>query len=423
MLWFYLFILSISVGGFFALLVAVARTPVLSDLFPVEYFYHGLVGHVDSALIVGLYAFLIFLWHKIFKKDERVYEVALSFLGFLLIFLVSLTGQGKALWNNYIPTIIHPLFFIGLFLFFAGIFLTALRFLHTAFRAIYLGNALESIIGISVINSLLFPLSLGVSYIVLDKSLEEYGYFENLFWFPGHIHQFVNASLLIGLWILLYRMRVFNLRFLNYLLLVFPITLFIAQLYVEPKSALGLDLTNMAYAIGIGLPTIAYGVMLFVNSLKIWDFERNVLKLSILLYFFGALMGYIGVGMDLRVPAHYHTVIASILVGIMALTFIFLKEYGFIKELSKIAKAIPFFYGFGMVLFVSGLFWAGLFGTPRKLPGTDYITNVKIYLFMVLMGLGSILSVVGGSSFVLYVLRSLFGRKRYEKARGEVEKT
>ncbi len=421
MLWFYLFILSIGVGGFFALLVAIARTPVLANLFPEKYFYHGLVGHVDSALIVGLYAFLIFLWHRIFKKEEKIYEVSLSFLGFLLIFFSALTGQGKALWNNYVPTIIHPVFFMGLVLFFSGVFVTALRFLSKAIRSLYLGNALESILGISVINSILLPVSLLVSYAVVDKSLKEYGFFENLFWFPGHIHQFVNACLLIAIWILLYKEKVFNLRFLNYLLVVFPITLFLAQFYVEPKSELGLDLTKMAYAVGIGLPTIAYGVMLLVNSLKVWDFERSVIKLSILIYFFGAFMGYMGVGMDLRVPAHYHTVIASILVGIMALTLLLLKEFGFINDVPRLIKFIPFFYGFGMLLFVSGLFWAGLFGTPRKMPGTDYITNAKVYLFMAIMGLGSILSVIGGASFVLYVLKSILWRKKDEKTRGRTK--
>ena len=421
MLWFYLFVLSIGVGGFFALLVAIARTPVLANLFPEKYFYYGLVGHVDSALIVGLYAFLIFLWHKIFKKEQKIYEVSLSFLGFLSIFLTALTAQGKALWNNYVPTINHPLFFIGLILFFTGIFITALRFLPTALKKLYLGSALESILAISIINSVILPISLAFSYVFVDKSLKEYGFFENLFWFPGHIHQFVNACLLIAVWILLYQSKLFNLRFLNYLLLVFPITLLLAQFYVEPKSNLGLDLTKMAYAIGIGLPTLAYGVMLLVNSLKIWDFERSVLKLSILIYFFGAFMGYIGVGMDLRVPAHYHTVIASILVGIMALTFVYLREFGFIDTIPKFVKFIPFFYGFGMLLFVSGLFWAGLFGTPRKIPGTDYITNAKVYLFMAIMGIGSILSVVGGATFVIYVLKSILGRRRYEKTGGKTQ--
>ena len=414
MLWFYLFLLSIGVGGFFALLVAVARTPGLANFFPDKYFYHGLVGHVDSALIVGLYAFLIFLWHKTFKKEEKIYEVLLSLFGFLFIFIAALAGLGKALWNNYIPTIIHPFFFIGLVLFFGGVLLTAVRFFPAALRLMYLGNALESILSISIINSVLLPISLVVSYLVINKSLKEYGFFENLFWFPGHIHQFINACLLLAVWILLYKNKVFNLRFLNYLLIVFPITLFLAQFYVEPKSNLGMDLTKIAYAIGIGLPTLAYGIMLFINSLKILDFERNSLKLSILIYFFGAFMGYVGVGMDLRVPAHYHTVIASILVGIMALTILFLKEFGFVNTISRFVKFIPFFYGFGMFLFVSGLFWAGMFGTPRKMPGTDYITNAKVYLFMTIMGLGSILSVIGGGLFVLYVLRNIFRRRKYE---------
>ena len=414
MLWFFLFVISISVGGFFALLVAIARTPVLAEFFPPKYFYHALVGHVDSALIVGLYSFLILLWHRIFDKKEKLYEFLITFLGFLLIFVSSVGGLGKALWNNYVPTIVHPLFFAGISLFFTGIFITSLRFLPLALKLVYVGNAVESIAGISVVNSFILPISLLVSYFLTPKNLDTPIYFEAFFWFPGHIHQFVNACLLLLIWFNLYGEKPKNLRFLNLLLFAFPLVLLTAQFFLDPISE-GRKLTNFAYAVGIGIPTLIYGIYLFIKVLKDTKFFKNILKLSFLIYLFGALMGYIGVGMDLRVPAHYHTVIASILVGIMALTFKFLKEYGYIKEVGKFVKSIPFFYGFGMLLFVSGLFFAGFLGAPRKTPGTEYIQDIRIYFFMALMGLGSILSVIGGASFVLYILYSILGGRSSEE--------
>ena len=172
MLWFLLFVISISVGGFFALLVAIARTPVLTEIFPSKYFYHALVGHVDSALIVGLYSFLTLLWHRIFNKKEKVYEFLITLLGFLLIFISSAGGLGKALWNNYIPTIVHPLFFMGLILFFSGVFITSLRFLPSAVKLIYTGNSVQSVAGISVANSFIFPISLLISFFLTPKPLK-----------------------------------------------------------------------------------------------------------------------------------------------------------------------------------------------------------------------------------------------------------
>ncbi|GAB6066127.1 hypothetical protein JCM9492_12190 [Aquifex pyrophilus] len=421
MLWFYLFIVSIAVGGFFALLVAVARTPGLANLFPPEYFYHALVGHVDSALIIGLYAFLIFLWHRVFKKEDNLLFFFPGALGFLLIVVVSALGLGQALWNNYVPTVIHPLFLVGISLFFLSVFLNALRFSKEALKNFYVGTTLESVLSTTVINSLLFPITLLASYIITPKELNPYRYYEALFWFPGHIHQFVNAGLLLSLWFLLLGEGVINLRFLNTLLLTFPGVYLIAQFFMDPLSEGGRVLTKWGYAVGIGLPTIIYGVLILTKSLRRRDFYRLGLSLSVLIYFVGALMGYLIVGMDTRVPAHYHGVIASILVAVMVLTFKLLQEFGYVERLGKFIKSVPFLYGFGMLMFVAGLFWAGVFGAPRKMPGTEYIQNVKVYLFMILMGVGSILSVLGGASFVLFVLKSFLGRVRNEKEGREGE--
>jgi len=415
MLWFFLFLLSIALGGFFALLVAIARTPGLSNFFPPEYFYHGLVGHVDSALIVGLYSFLILLWHRVFKKKDHIYSFIPALLGFLLIALPAIFGLGQALWNNYVPTIIHPLFFTGVALFFLSVFLNSIRFLPQAIRNFYLGNTLEAILSTTVINSFIMPLNLLFSYFITPKSLNSYEYYEALFWFPGHTHQFVNAGLLISVWLLLLNRRVINLRFINSLLVIFPITYFIAQFFLNPLSEEARAITTWGYAVGIGIPTILYGIIIFTSALKEVNFYRAVVVLSVFLYLIGAGMGYMIVGMDTRVPAHYHTVIASILVGVMAFTFEILRSFNYVRDLSKFAKSIPFFYGFGMLLFTLGLFWAGFFGAPRKTPGTDYIQNFKVYIFMILMGMGSILSVIGGASFVLYVIKTVLGRKNYEE--------
>jgi len=415
MLWFFLFILSIAVGGSFALLVAIARTPGLADFFPPKYFYHALVGHVDSALIVGLYAFLIFLWHKVFEKKENFASFLPALLGFFMIAGSALLGLGQALWNNYVPTIIHPVFFGGVSLFFLGVFLNSARFLPIAVKNFYSGDTLRSILSTTIINSFLMPLTYLVSYFNTPKYEVPNEYFEALFWFGGHIHQFVNAGLLISVWLLLLRREVINLRFLNLLLVVFPLTFFLAQIFLNPLSPTGKGLTTWGYMVGIGLPTIIYGIISLTRAFKEMDFYRGVLVLSVSLYLLGALMGYMIVGMDTRVPAHYHTVIASILVGVMALTFKYLQELGYLERLGKFEQFVPFFYGFGMLLFVLGLFWAGVFGAPRKTPGTDYIQNAKVYLFMALMGVGSILSVIGGASYVFLVLKAFLRGRKYGK--------
>ena len=94
----------------------------------------------------------------------------------------------------------------------------------------------------------------------------------------------------------------------------------------------------------------------------------------------------------------------------MVLTYHHLRELGFIKDFPKLVKAQPYLYGIGMILFVIGLFWSGYFGAPRKTPGTGYIESMEVYVFMLLMGLGSVLSVLGGIIFVGFVLYSIIRR-------------
>jgi len=412
--WFYLFILSIGSGGFFALLVALARTPGIADFLPPKLFYHWLIGHVDLALIFGLLSFLIFLWHRILSKEGKPHEVLLSYAGALLIFLSALLGLGKPVHNNYIPTIVHPIFFTGVSLFFLGLFLTSLRFLKVALRNLLSEDSVKGFLSVSIVLSSFLPIALFISYLKTPHLEEIYLYFERLYWLPGHIHQFINATLLLSSWTLIAKLssgkspRSFGL--INLWLLVFPLIYFVLQILVDNSISEGIKrVTTLGYAVGIGFPTLLYAGYLLLRFSFRKDFLSNALGLSVLIYILGALMGYLIAGSDLRIPAHYHGVIASILISLMVLTYHFLREMGFIKELPKAVKIQPYLYGIGMFLFVLGLFWAGVYGAPRKTYGTGYIENFKVYLFMLLMGLGSVLSVLGGIIFVGYILYSTIG--------------
>ena len=53
--WFLLSIISLGLGGFLALVAAIARTPAIYKLVPPGYFYHSIIGHVDLA-IVGFFS-------------------------------------------------------------------------------------------------------------------------------------------------------------------------------------------------------------------------------------------------------------------------------------------------------------------------------------------------------------------------------
>ncbi len=407
-LWFLIFVFSIGSGGFFALAVALARTPLIEKWIPKDIFYHWLIGHVDLALIVALLSFFMFVSYRVLDEEEDKFSTLLVFVGALGVFFSSLFGLGTPVHNNYVPTISHWVFFISLILLGVGFSVACIRLLGKAVKSFSCEDPLERFVSVGILLLPLFPLSVLVTYFKVVNREEIHLFFERLYWLGGHIHQFVNASLLVSLWTLMVQKDGKKLpgvvKFLPFFLIPFPLSY--AFLSFLPKDPLSFkELTTLGYAVGIGLATIPYS---FWILLKVQNFT---LKASSLLYILGALMGYLIAGSDLKIPAHYHGVIASILISVMGVTYLYLRE-----TCSLNLRKLPSFqiglYAVGMILFVLGLFWAGTFGAPRKTPGTAYIENPELILFMALMGIGSVLSVLGGVLFVGLVIYTTVRCKR-----------
>jgi heme/copper-type cytochrome/quinol oxidase subunit 1 len=130
-----------------------------------------------------------------------------------------------------------------------------------------------------------------------------------------------------------------------------------------------------------------------------------------LLYFLGVFIAYAGLKSDLRVPAHYHGAVTSLTLALMGISYHLVKEYGWIKDFPKTARFQLFMYGFGMVLFVLGLYFAGFKGAPRKTYGTGFTDDPFVLLSLGLMMVGTVFAVIGGFIFVISMLRiSLKGR-------------
>lgn len=410
--WFILFVLSIGSGGAFALLVALARTPYTSQYLPGQYFAHWLAGHVDLALIFGLYSFLIFLWHRVFGAESRAHEIIPALAGMILIAYSSALGLGNAVLNNYFPTILDPAFFAGAGLLGLSILLTSLRFFYKMLRPLNFRDPVRIVLSVTVILSLSLIVSLGLSLKDYNAPLEPQILLERIYWFPGHIHQFVNAGLLLAVWFLLMRLNRRGVHtsvgILSLLLIPFPFYyIYLQVLGIDALSSFAQRITTLGYQVGIGVPTLLIALLFIVKGAFRGTIFGKVLGLSIILYLAGAGTGYLIAGYDLRIPAHYHAVMASILVGIMGLSYYFLKDLRYTSALSSLVRWQPALYGFGMILFAGALFWAGYFGAPRKTPGTDYIASAEVYAFMALMGAGSVLSVFSGVIYVLYLLRCI----------------
>ncbi|MDM7267679.1 MAG: cbb3-type cytochrome c oxidase subunit I [Aquificota bacterium] len=427
--WLLLSTVSLGLGGFLALVAAIARTPAIYKLVPPGYFYHSIIGHVDLAIVGFFLTFTLLLWQISFKKELKV-PFYLSLGGIVLIALVSLLGVGQGVSNNYLPTIDHPIFWLGALLFFSGFWLGAFSLLKSAERGLFLEEPKEHLASVAVILSVLMFFALLTSIPKAGSREELYLFYERLYWAPGHIHQFINGTMLLYAWYFLLEKQGINvqigrLKYLSFLFLSFSFMyVLLPIIFGNPVSEGARRFTDMGYAIGLGLPIFFHLFNILKNSkLDLKNLPSTALLISVILYLLGVFIAYAGVlpslvsyalnpqgeyiGMrsNLSIPAHYHGVITSQTLAFMAVAYSLFLSYGYVKKLSKIALPQVYLYGVGMVLFVLGLFFAGLKGAPRKTYGTGFTQDPMVIFYLSLMGVGTLLAVAGGVIFVLYALR------------------
>jgi hypothetical protein len=72
----------------------------------------------------------------------------------------------------------------------------------------------------------------------------------------------------------------------------------------------------------------------------------------------------------------------------------------------------PYVYGSGQLLHIVGLAWSGGYGVQRKTAGVAQgLDGIGQTAGMGLMGLGGLISVIGGLLFLIVAWKSLRGRK------------
>ncbi len=431
--WILLSIISLGLGGLLALVAAIARTPAVYKLVPPGYFYYSIIGHVDLAIVGFFLTFSLLLWQLTFKEELKT-PFYLSVGGVFFIALVSLLGSGRAVSNNYLPTIDNPLFWLGAFLFFAGFWLGALMLIKKAEDGIFSENPRSHLASLAVLLSVLMFFAFLTSLPKAGSREELYLFYERLYWAPGHIHQFINGTMLLYAWYYLFeirgiKLRLGRIRYMSFLLLSFCFMyVFIPIIFGDPVSEGARRLTDLGYAVGLGLPiffhigfllrnfkpegslySTAFVISLLLYLLGVFIAYAGVLP-SIITYFLNPSAGYMGMKSNLSIPAHYHGVITSQTLAFMVIAYHLFKELGYTQRISRISLPQVYLYGTGMVLFVLGLFFAGLRGAPRKTYGTGFTNDPMVLLSLSLMGIGTFLAVAGGIIFVLYSLKVLSKR-------------
>jgi len=439
--WLALAVFSLVFAGVFALLVALARTPVLDDMLPLgrDYIYVALVGHVVLAVVIWFLAFKGFLWvfssacvagRSVFSMALGWASLALSAIGMSLVVVSAVLGLGAAELANYVPVLLTPVFYAGLICFASGILLNIVNtFLSVLFGGkgklpvltfgMLIAGAAVAVAFFDFALSGWFQYSTGKMY--LD--------FERLFWGGGHILQFANTIAMATVWLYLVK-RVLGRNAIGDTAAKAIYVIFLIFILPSPVLFFLYDTSSQAYkdsftwlmqwGIGpsVGIFMIAVYWTLLATMRRPWkDPAFSSLVLSISVFSLGGLIG-IGIdGVNTIIPAHYHCVIGAVTIAFMGLFYEILPDFNRALWSRRLAAVQPYLYTLGIVLFAVGLFLAGSHGVARKTYGSEQNLNTLGKLIgMSIMGLGGLVAIAGGIAFVVNAIMSLFGKKAAQEA-------
>lgn len=424
-------LVSLVAAGVFSILLVMARTPVVQELIPlIDFFRVALVVHVTLSVSIWLLAISAAFWSLGATTEQPWWDkfsFSLAAVGTLVIIVCPFLGAGDPLMNNYVPILQHPLFYWGLGLFAAGIFSHLVRALLARPRiaarldgssALQFGITLSTLLtGFSII-------AVFASWRGLPSAMDGQIYFEFLFWGGGHVIQFSYTLLMMIAWVVLAYASGGRFELTPRLTLVFLIFLALPVITV-PFLYLAHDVTTAGHRIAFtelmkygGLSCLPLGLAV---TASLWRaarpegegrYLRAALVSSVGLFAVGGVMGFMIAGLDIVIPAHYHGATVGVTIAFMGLTYYLLPRLGFGELPERMATWQPYLYGSGQLMHIVGLAWSGGYGVQRKTAGAAQgLDGFGQTAGMGLMGLGGLISVIGGLLFLIVAWKSLRGRK------------
>jgi len=440
---------SLVVAGFFAMLAAFARTPVVYMFFSADLFHLALTSHVTFAFTVWFVAFAGVLWVYVAWRSGYPLSVpaswaalALSVAGSAAMAVPAFRAAGKPYLNDYLPVIDHPSFWTGLLLLGAGVTLQAVAYLTATAAAILQRDGrrapAESPEGLAMAIGALAVLVAGAAFTRAAAAVDPvvpFGYsLRAVVWGGGHILQFLHVAGMAAGWLVALAVALGSapparrvVRLLLATLAPFAVAAGAVYLLWRPEALLVNHLVTILTFGGLGagavpLLLMALAVVAAAPRPLPWGsplFGGTVVSLA--LFAIGGVMGLVGFTQDTRVPAHYHGMVGAVTLSYMALTPLLLDLIGRRPPSERWARWQPYLYGLGLLGIMAGMHWAGGHGAPRKTFGFSW-ANAQALIGMNLMGLGSVLAIAGGLAFVINMGLPLLARARRSACSLEVER-
>ena len=431
--WLVVAVTTIIFAEVFALFLAASRTPGIYEYLPHEdFFYISLVTHVNLSLVMWFMAFECFycnISQVILSPPSKLWRIiswtgyVMTIAGIAMVVIVPFIGADNPIMSNYVPVLNHPLFFTALIFFITGVAINMLLPWIASFEKEHRDLQPEFSFGVKMISATFFMalITFFVTYPKLDQTLADEVYFEHLFWGTGHVMQFINTIAMLTSWLflskLVYKKAALSLTWTKGLLgliLLFSVPApFLPFVYELPS----LELTDaytflMRFGAGVSTGLIGLAVVMQIfrekNSWK--DPLFSSLVFSIFLFGFGGILGmtinhYIPV---VKIPAHYHAVIGAVTLGFMGVCYGIFPLFGKQVIVNKWVQWQPILCGSGGVLFVIGLYWAGIYKVARKVSGEfQGLKTMPEKVGMGIMGLGSAITMVGVIIFITVFFKTI----------------
>jgi cytochrome c oxidase subunit 1 len=386
----------------------------------------------------------------------------------IMVFFVK---GNDVMFTAYPPLKAHPAFYLGIVLFAVGALLTLFQFIAalviTKKEGYYEGSLPLFTYGIliAVIIGIWTLLSGAIAYV--PALLWSIGliphidpeFYRIAFWGFGHSAQQINLAAMVAIWYLLALLttgaKPINQKYsrLAFVLYLLGINLgSIHHILVDPTLGSAYRIFNTSYlfyAATIGSLIHAVSIPAAIEraqrakGLTKGKFEwltkapwgnPGFSGLVISFVIFGFVGGVTGVLMsveqlnllhhnNLRVPGHFHaTVVAGTTLAFMSIAYYVIPLVLQRKLIGEtIAKFQPWIFGLGVLIFSTGMTFAGILGVPRRhfdisftnaIFQVDSMSSGLVNGMMALVGLGAIVAVTGLFMFIIVaVLSVFFGQK------------
>lgn len=426
--WLAIGVTAMAVAGLFALYMSVARVPGLETaLSPDPSFGHRAMNvHVNlgfgvffSCCIAALYCLLPG------ARQARITPVAqVSAIAGILCFVSTLfIPDAVPLKSNYVPSIDHWQFVAGVVLF--GCSIGAGMLDTRLFSSGPSDMPADARWGLraAAVGYLVAIGTWGAAYATQAEGLEPLQYYERLFWGGGHIQQFVNVLAMISAWLYLLS------RVLQRPAMPAKVALVLFGLLLAPALS-GPWLTATSQSPDYFTQLMRWGLFpvtslfIVICAGALWSQRAGIAKgalrgaafigfaTSAVMTVAGFVMGAMIRDNSTLVPAHYHMSLGGVTVAFMAAIIELLPSLG-----APLASAWarrwadwqPLIYGAGMAVMAIGF---GIARSERKTYGSEQVVRSTGELIgLSTMGLGGLISSVGGVVFLVLLISAVLTRK------------